>query len=296
LIQDKGFGNRLFDIIVTLLLALLGIACLLPLLNVLALSFSSKQAAVSGKVSFFPVDFTLDTYAYLLKEQRFFDAFFVSVRRVLLGGAINLVLTLLMAYPLSLESRVFPSRNRYMWFVVFTMLFAGGTVPWYFTINAVGIMDTIWALVLPGAVPVFNVILVMNYFRNLPRGIRESAEIDGVNALQMLIKIYIPISMPVIATVTLFSVVNHWNSFFDGMLLINTPEKIPLQTYIQALTIKAPSAMQSGNLTAAQVAERMAQRTFNAGKIVVSTIPILIIYPLLQRYFVSGITLGSVKE
>jgi len=112
LIQDKGFGNRLFDIIVTLLLALLGIACLLPLLNVLALSFSSKQAAVSGKVSFFPVDFTLDTYAYLLKEQRFFDAFFVSVRRVLLGGAINLVLTLLMAYPLSLESRVFKKHNR----------------------------------------------------------------------------------------------------------------------------------------------------------------------------------------
>ena len=271
------------------------VICLLPLLNVLALSFSDKQAALAGEVGLWPVNFTWSSYEYLVADSRFFAAFWVSTKRVILGGGLNLILTLLMAFPLSLEKKEFPSRNRYMWLVVFTMLFNAGLVPWYFVIKYTGIMNTIWALVLPGAVPVFNVILLMNFFRGIPKALKEQASIDGVGALGLLFKIYVPLSLPAIATVTLFSVVGHWNNFFDGMLLINSPEKVPLQTYIQSLVVRI-SDLSQNTLTAEQLTEKMSQRTFNAAKIVVSAVPILAIYPFMQKYFVKGITLGSVKE
>lgn len=291
----KNWKNRLFDAVVTILLLLMTALCLLPLLNVVALSFSGKQAALSGQVGLLPVDFTWSSYEYLVADPRFFKAFWVSTKRVLLGGGLNLLLTLLTAFPLSLEKSEFPARNRYMWLVVFCMLFNAGLVPWYFVIKYTGIMDTIWALVLPGAVPVFNVILLMNFFRGIPKALKEQASIDGVGAMGLLFKIYVPLSLPAIATVTLFSVVNHWNNFFDGMLLINTPEKVPLQTYIQSLVVRISDLSQT-TLTAEQLTEKMSQRTFNAAKIVVSAIPILMIYPFMQKYFVKGITLGSVKE
>ena len=277
------------------ILLLLTVICLLPLLNVVALSFSDKQAALAGEVGLWPVNFTWSSYEYLVADSRFFASFWVSTKRVLLGGSLNLILTLLMAFPLSLEKKEFPSRNRYMWLVVFTMLFNAGLVPWYFVIKYTGIMNSIWALVLPGAVPVFNVILLMNFFRGIPKALKEQASIDGVGALGLLFKIYVPLSLPAIATVTLFSVVNHWNNFFDGMLLINSPEKVPLQTYIQSLVVRI-SDLSQNNLTAEQLTEKMSQRTFNAAKIVVSAVPILAIYPFMQKYFVKGITLGSVKE
>ncbi len=291
----KNWQNRVFDIVVMVLLLIMTVICLMPLLNVLALSFSGKQAALAGKVGLVPVDFTLSSYEYLISDSRFFTAFGVSLERVLLGGGLNLILTLLTAFPLSLEKKEFPARDRYMWVVVFCMLFNAGLVPWYFVINATGVMDTIWALVLPGAVPVFNVILLMNFFRGIPKALKEQASIDGVSALGLLFKIYVPLSLPAIATVTLFSVVNHWNNFFDGMLLINTPSKVPLQTYIQSLVVRISDLSQT-TMTAEQLTEKMSQRTFNAAKIVVSAAPILLIYPFMQKYFVKGITLGSVKE
>jgi len=287
--------NTIVEIVITLLLVMILITCIMPLTNVVALSFSGKEAAISGKVSFWPVDPTLASYEYLMKDTRFFDAFGVSVKRVLIGGAINLVMSLFMAYPLSMEKQRFPSRGVYMWVLIFCMLFSAGIVPWYFAVRYTGIMDTIWALVLPGAVPVFNVILLMNFFRNLPGAVRESAELDGAGEFRMLFSIYIPLSLPSIATITLFSIVNHWNSFFDGMLLINSANKVPLQTYIQSLTIRT-SDLSTMGLSAEQMMAMMSQRTFNAAKIVVSTLPILMIYPFMQRYFIAGITLGSVKE
>ena len=282
----NSLENRIVDTLVLIICVCIFVICILPLINVLALSFSGKEAAIAGKVSLWPVDFTLDSYKYLLQENRFFLSFWMSVKRVFLGVIINMVLTVLMAYPLSLEVRQFPSRDRYMWLLIFTMLFNGGVVPWYFVIRSLGMLDSIWALVLPGAVPVFNVILVINFFRNIPKAIKESAQLDGIGPLGMLVQIYIPLAKPAIATVSLFSIVNHWNSFFDGMLLMNTPEKMPLQTYIQSLVIRISDITQSG-LSAEQLADRMSQRTFNASKIVVSTIPILLIYPFLQKYFVT---------
>lgn len=293
MLRYKTLENRIFDFVVTVLLVLLGLLCLLPLLHVLALSFSSKNAAVAGRVGFWPVEFTLASYEYLLKDSRFFQAFFVSVKRVILGGGLNLICTVLMAYPLSLEKDEFPSRDRYMWFTIFCMLFGASLVPWYFVIKGTGLLNSIWALVIPSAVPVYNVILLMNFFRNQPKAIKESAKIDGINQIQMMSLICVPLAKPAIATVTLFSIVGHWNNFLDGMLLINTPSKVPLQTYIQSLVINMSD---TSKLSTEQLINMMSQRTFNSAKIVIATVPILIIYPFMQKYFVTGITLGSVKE
>lgn len=295
MVRFKSREDAMMEAVITVLLVITLVVCILPLMNVLALSFSGKEAAIAGRVSFWPVDFTLTSYEYLMQDTRFFRAFGVSVVRVLLGGAINVLMCLTMGYALSQEREEFPARNRYMWLLIFTMLFNGGLVPWYFSIKYTGIMNTIWALVVPGAVPVFNVILLMNFFRNLPRPVRESAQLDGAGEFQMLVRIYIPLALPAIATVTLFSVVGHWNNFFDGMLLIDKADNVPLQTYIQSLTVKT-SELSTLGLTAEQMMLRMSQRTFNAAKIVVSTVPILMIYPFMQRYFITGITLGSVKE
>lgn len=293
MLKYKTTENRIFDFIVTLMLFLLGLLCLLPLLHVLALSFSSKNAAVAGRVAFLPVEFTLASYEYLITDSRFFQAFLVSVCRVFLGGMLNLVFTILMAYPLSLEKEEFPARNIYMWFTIFCMLFGAPLVPWYFVIKSTGLLNSIWALVIPTAVPVYNVILLMNFFRNQPKAIKESAKIDGVTQLQMMTRMCVPLAKPALASVTLFSIVGHWNNFFDGMLLINTPSKVPLQTYIQSLAIKMSD---TSKMSTEQLINMMSQRTFNSAKIVVATVPILVIYPFMQKYFVTGITLGSVKE
>lgn len=293
MLKYNTLENKIFGIVITTLLIILGLICLLPLLHVIALSLSSKTAAVAGKVSFFPVDLTLASFQYLLKDNRFFQAFFVSTERVILGGGINAACTILMAYPLSLETEEFPARERYMWFLIFCMLFGAGLVPWYFVIKETHLLNTIWALVIPTAVPIYNVILLMNFFRNQPKAIKESAKIDGVNAMQMMLKICVPLAKPAIATVTLFSIVGHWNSFFDGMILINSPSKVPLQTYIQSLAINMSD---TSKLSTEQLINMMSQKTFNSAKIVIATLPILVIYPFMQKYFVTGITLGSVKE
>ena len=290
----KSAENTIFDTVVMILLVLSGLICLLPLLHVIALSLSSKGAALAGRVYLLPVELTTTAYTTLLKDNRFMQATLVSLERVLLGGAINFVLTIMTAYPLSLESRQFPARRIYIWIFVFAMLFGASLVPWYFVINATGIKNSIWALVLPGGLPVYNMILLLNFFRSEPRDIKEAATIDGVNPFQMMIRIYVPLAMPAIATVTVFSIVNHWNNFFDGLLLISSPEKIPLQTYIQTLT-NTNITVTSSSITQEELEALTSLKTFNAAKIVVAAIPIALFYPFMQLFFVSGITLGSVK-
>lgn len=287
--------NRVFDFCVFLLLLILGLSCLIPLLHVIALSLSSKTAALSGKVTLWPVELTFTPYKVLVTDQKFMQAMWISVQRVVLGGAINLVLTVITAFALSQDESDFPARKVYMWFMIFAMLFGASLVPWYFVIKATGLMDTIWALVIPGALPVYNTILLMNFFRNLPKEIKESAMLDGITPFQMMMRIFVQLAKPAIATVTVFSVVFHWNNFFDGLLLMNTPSNMPLQTYIQTLTNTTVSVM-SSSLTPAEIEALTSLKTFNAAKIVVASLPIVIFYPFMQKFFVSGLTLGSVKE
>ncbi|WP_054023951.1 carbohydrate ABC transporter permease [Bacillus sp. FJAT-28004] len=288
--------THISDVIIYCILALTAFACLVPIINTIAISFSGSSAANAGEVFFWPVDFNLASYQKVLEDQAFFNSFGISIKRVILGGAINFILTMVMAYPLSKTSSVFPGRNVYMWFIVFTMLFSGGLIPWYMTINNYGMLDSIWALVLPSAVPVFNVILLMNFFRAVPKELDEAANMDGAGPWRTLFSVYMPAALPSLATVTLFSIVGHWNSFFDGMILMNHKENWPLQTYIQQLVVSLNSIMNTTDPDELRRLSAISNRTLNASKVIVSMIPILLIYPFLQRYFVSGIVLGAVKE
>lgn len=291
----KSWKNRAFDAVVLVLLVLFGLSCLIPIMHVVALSLSSKNAALAGRVYLWPVELSFSPYKVLLTDAKFMQAMWISIQRVVLGGGLNLVLTVITAFALSQDEKDFPGRKVYMWFLIFAMMFGASLVPWYFIIKATGLMDSIWALVIPGALPVYNTILLMNFFRNLPREIKESALLDGIDPVQMMMKICVPLALPAIATVTVFSVVGHWNNFFDGLLLMNTPSNMPLQSYIQTLT-NSNIDVSSSSLTAEELEVLTSLKTFNAAKVVVASLPIVIFYPFMQRFFVSGLTLGSVKE
>lgn len=296
MVYGKGTLNRVIDGVILVILCGIAALSLFPLLHILAISFSDKSAVAAGSVILWPKGVNLAAYRAVIEDGAFFTAFWVSVKRVFLGGIIQFVMTVLMAYPLSREVHVFRSRNVYMWFVVFTMLFSGGLIPWYMTIRDLGLLDSIWALILPGAVPAFNVIILMNFFRGIPKELDDAVTIDGAGPWRTLLTIYVPLSLPALATVTLFSIVFHWNSFFDGLILMNDPSNQPLQTYLNQIVVQFNNS--SANMTVDEI-ERLAKlsnQTVNSAKILVSMIPILIIYPLLQKYFVNGLTLGSVKE
>jgi len=284
-----------YGVILAVLLAIAA-GSVFPILHILAVSLSDKAAASAGKIFLLPVDMNFAAYSIVFDDRQFFQSFAVSVERVLLGGWVNFAITLLMAYPLSREKEAFSARNVYMWFIIFTMLFSGGLIPWYMAIKQFGMINSIWALVLPTAVPVFNVILLMNFFRNLPKELDDAASIDGAGPWYSLMKLYIPLSLPAIATVTLFSIVSHWNAFFDGLILINVPHKQPLQTYLNQIVVQM-------NVNRSQMTEEdvkrlalLSDKTVNSAKIFIALFPIAALYPFLQRYFIHGITLGSVKE
>jgi putative aldouronate transport system permease protein len=263
--------------------------CVLPFINVLMISLSSSDAVAGGAVSLWPVDFTFASYRYVLNQQAFGRAFLVTIQRVAVGTAIFMFITVLTAYPLSQEPADFKGRSVYTWFFVFTMLFNGGLIPTYMVVRFTGIMDSLWALILPMCVNVFNIILMLNFFRTLPRDLREAAFMDGT----VLFRIYLPLSLPSLATITLFTIVFHWNEWFYGLIYMNRPENYPLQTFLQTVVIN----IDFSNITERDLdlVELISNRTNRAAQIFVATFPILLAYPFLQKYFIKGIVLGSVK-
>ncbi len=285
--------DRIVDWIITIVLVVIGITTLVPLVNTLAISLSDKAAVSGGMVGLTPVGFNLDAYGYIISDGNFWRAFGISVLRVVVGASLNIVLAVLTAFPLSRTDKALPGRNLFMWLFVFGMILNVGLVPWYLTISNYKLIDTFWALVLPGAVPIWSVIILMNFFRSIPKELDEAARIDGANPWQLLWSIYLPTSLPALATITLFAIVGHWNSFFDGLILMNNPLNYPLQTYIQQLVIADRPALNGGQ---ARLLAELSNNTLNAAKLFVAMMPILLIYPLLQRFFVRGIMLGAVKE
>lgn len=280
---------------IVLILIALTLMCLLPILHTVAISFSDQAKAAAGEVMFWPNGFSLNSYAKLLQEGSFLEAFWVSIQRVFLAIAISVSITILSAYALSKSPQVFRGRNIYLWVLVFTMLFNAGTIPWYMAIRTAGLLDTIWALVLPCAVSAYNIILMMNFFKGIPSALEEAALVDGAGPWRTLFQIYIPLSKPSIATITLFTVVYHWNNFYDGLVLMSKPNHYPLQTYIYQLTVTV-DVRTITNIDTLKELLKVSGLTLNASKLVVSMVPILLVYPFLQRYFVTGLTLGSVKE
>ena len=287
--------DKLRTVIIYIIIILLGLVCLLPLLNIVAISFSSSAAVEGNMVGLIPVGFSTAAYKKILEDSQFWHSFLISVERVVLALIINFVLIVLMAYPLSKTNAQFRGRNIYANLMIFAMLFNGGMIPTFLVVKSYGLLNTVWALVLPGAVPIFNVILVMNFFAAVPKELEEAAFIDGANPFQVLTKIFIPISKPVLATVSLFSIVGSWNDFYSGLIYMSKAAYYPLMTYIQSLQINVEDLIKQGNLSAVVDSASLGNTNLNAAKIVIAVIPLLLIYPLLQRYFVSGIVVGSVK-
>nr|WP_244988544.1 carbohydrate ABC transporter permease [Paenibacillus xylanexedens] len=274
-------------------IAAVSILCILPLVHILAVSFSGKAAASANLVTLWPIDFTVDAYTKTFGNSNFLSALWISVQRTILGTLLSMTLVFLTAYPLSKESLHFKGRSLYAWFFIFTMLFSGGLIPSYILIQKLGLMNTMWALILPGAVAVWNLILMMNFFRNVPKELEEAAFIDGANHITTLFKIYLPVSMPAIATISLFTMVGQWNSWFDGLIYMNDASKYPLATLMQTIIVQQDFS--NMNVDATQL-QNMSQRTVNAAQIFIGALPILLVYPFLQRFFVKGIVLGAVKE
>ena len=230
-------SRKVFLVINYIVLTFLGLICVLPFINLLAISFSNKTAVAANAVTFWPIGFNTAAYSFIMSSSQFLRALWISVQRTVLGVALNLILIVFTAYPLSKSKQEFPLRNVFSWFFVVTILFSGGLIPSYMVVKYTGILNTIWALILPGALNVFNMLVVMNYMRSLPHELEEAAYIDGAGHFQTLFRVILPVCTPTLATVTLFSFVGHWNSWYDGMIYMKTVDKYPLQTYLQTIVI-----------------------------------------------------------
>jgi putative aldouronate transport system permease protein len=292
-VYQKTPADRVADCVIYVILIAAALSCIFPIIHILAVSFSSSGPASAGLVSVWPVDFSLESYRYISTRVEFWRAFLVTLERVALGLIINTALTLLCAYPLSRPARKFPERKYFVTYFLIAMIFSGGLIPTYITVAKTGLIGTIWALVIPGAVPLFNVIVLLNFFRDLPDEIEEAAFLDGANHWTTLWKIYVPLSTAALATVTLFVILAHWNSWFDGIIYNNSPQDYPLQSYMQTILINRDFS----TLSIAEIANysKVSDRTIKAAQVFVGAFPVLLTYPFLQRYFTKGLVLGSVK-
>ena len=284
-------GEVLGSIIINAVLLSGAVICVLPVLHILAVSFSANGPANANLVGLWPIQFNLRAYKEVAIDSKMASALIQSIKRILLGVPVNMLLTILCAYPLSYYKEEFPLRSVYSGILVFTMLFSGGLIPYYVLINRLGLMDTLWALVLPG-IPVFNVIIMMNFFRQIPPEIREAASIDGADHFTILLRIVLPISGAVISTLTLFCFVGHWNAWFDALIFLKDVAKQPMQNYIRTQIVRMVA---SPDLEEAKRLAFISRRSLLFARIFVSIIPIIVIYPFLQKYFRKGIVIGAVK-
>lgn len=294
----EGAPRVLFVIINTVVLTLLALLCAMPFINLLALSLSDKSAVVAGKVWFFPVGFNLNAYGYLLKQADFFRAFGMSLLRVGLGTLISLLVTMLMSYPLAFSRKQLKGRKIYLALIILSMFFSGGLIPTFIVISKLKLMNSIWALVLPGAMNCWNMILFINFFRQVPDGLMESASLEGANHFVILFFIVLPLSLPVVATVTLFCVIGNWNAWFDGYLYMDS-NNWPLQTYIYHIMEDMKNFQLNKDKLSPEDLAALAQSndtTLRSAQIFIAMLPVLAVYPIAQKYFVKGILLGGVKE
>lgn len=286
----RTLGEKIFDIINVALLTLLGLATLLPFLHVVAKSMSSQVAVSLGKVTFLPIDIQLGTFQYVLNQNQFINSFRNSVIVAVAGTLLGLMLTVMAAYPLS-KPRL-KGRKVFMMAYIFIMLFSGGMIPNFLLYKTLGLLNTLWALIIPGLASVFNILLVKTFFEQLPESVEESARMDGASNFTILFRIVLPMALPVLAAVGLFFAVSYWNSYFAAVLYITKPSLKPLQQFLYELI--SQSVTESGNIDIDREMNSDPE-SIRAATIILSTLPILCLYPFLQKYFVKGITIGSVK-
>jgi putative aldouronate transport system permease protein len=282
-------GGRVFNVINGTLLIIIALVCFLPFVNVISSSFASTQEVVSRRFILFPHTFSLDAYRYILSTPTLFKSLAVSIGVTGIGTLVSMVLTSLMAYGLS--RRYLAGRNILNFMVVFTMLFSGGMIPTFLVVKAFGLIDSYWSLILPVAINAFNLIIMRNFFQALPDSLEESAKMDGCSDFGVFLKIMLPLAMPSIATISLFYAVTYWNTYMTAILYINDSTKWPIQVLLRQIVIVS-SGMQAEGSSVDVVPPA---QTIKMAVIVIATVPMLIAYPFVQKYFVKGALVGSVK-
>ena len=282
----RGIGDKAFDGVVVLILALVGLAAVFPLMYVVAVSITPfGEVLRNGGFVIIPRSITFDAYRQFLTRSDIPRAFGVTLFITVVGTAINLILTTLLAYPLS--KRNLPGRSYFLFFIVFTLLFSGGIIPTYLVVKATGLIDTIWAMIIPNAVWSFNVLVMKSFFESLPEELFESARLDGAGEFRVLWQIALPLSLPVMLTVGLFYAVGHWNEFFQALIYVTDRTLQPLQVVIRGIL------QQSQSLESAE--SMVPTATLQMAAVVLASVPILLVYPFIQKHFTKGVLLGSVK-
>ncbi|RXZ83342.1 carbohydrate ABC transporter permease [Paenibacillaceae bacterium] len=292
MVHDRSLGSRIFDTLNVTFLGLFALITVVPFIYVIAGSFATQRELLEKGFILFPTEFSLEAYRFIFSTSTLMTSMWVTIFITVAGTLINIVLTCLMAYPLARRDMDFRKPIQLM--VIFTMLFSGGMIPTFIVVKELGMIDTYWSLLLPGAISAFNLIIIRSFFQQLPDGLEESAKIDGANDIAILFKIVLPLSLPAIATFSLFYAVGHWNTFFNAVLYINDAAKWPIQVLLRQIVILS----QGGGLgdTAAFEADFVPpEQSVKMAVIVISTLPILLVYPFLQKHFAKGVLLGSVK-
>ncbi len=289
--RRESAAYKVFKYFNYLFLWLVAACCVLPMVHILALSLSQRTFSDAGLVGLWPKGFTFAAYEYVFQNQMFFITVKNSVLRVLGGVTLTVFVNILLAFPMSKDKKEFKGRPFFLAVIVFTMFFSGGMVPTFLLMKQLKLYDTLWVYIIPGAVNTYYALLMMNFFRQLPREIEEAAKVDGCDYFGVLLRIVLPLSTPVLATIVLYAFVGHWNSWFDGKLYSATSMNYPLQTMLYDML----QTLVSGSMSQAEALEKLGGTSVSSAQIFITMLPIMAAYPFLQKYFVNGIVLGSVK-
>lgn len=279
--------------LIIVILVLLSLICLYPLWYTIVSSFSAREYIATGRAWIWPKGFHLVSYKKILEDAVFLKCTWVSIKRVLIGCTLNIFLLVITSYPLAMPERKFPAHKYVIWFFMINMYISGGMIPSFMLMKQYGLMNSFWVMVIPGAFPIGNLVLMINFFRTIPYDLCEAADIDGSSPMRTLFNVYLPLSKPGIATMLLYSFCGHWNGYMDGLIYIQKLEDQPLQTYIYQLSAQ----IDFKTMTSEQIIEAMqtSNESFNAAKILIALLPIMAVYPMAAKYFTKGIVIGAVK-
>ena len=286
-------GEKIFNVINSIFLVAVALFCLAPMVYMLAVSLSDNAQVVAGNVTFWPKKFTTATYEYLLGYQAFWKSMGISVVRTALSLVFTLTLTVLSAYPLSKSPKKFYGRGLFAWYFFIPMLINGGLIPTYMIISRLGLIGSLWALILPSAVTVFYVMLLLNFFRGLPEELEEAALLDGAGQWTILFRVFLPLATPALATIAVYCSLAQWNEWFNGIIYRKTPSQYPLMSYLQATVLNVD--MESLSAEEQQKMASIGSDTYQAAQLFIAALPMLCIYPFMQKYFTKGLVMGSVK-
>ncbi|NMO96694.1 carbohydrate ABC transporter permease [Paenibacillus lemnae] len=290
--MSERASNRIFDTVNVILITAFVFICLAPFIHIIAISFSSTRAVTSGEVTLFPVEFSLQAYKSVLSDNSMIRSLGFTIILTLLTTVMCMLMTIVAAYPLT--KKKLKGRKFFMFIIIVTMFFSGGIIPEYILVKDLNLLNTIWALVLPGLISPFYLIILISFFNGIPESLEEAAEIDGTSQIGTMLRIILPLSLPVIATLSLFYAVGRWNGFQDTLLYITREDLYPLQLKLYQLVQNNMISDLTSNEGPTAVV-KSATESLKAASVIFATVPILIVYPWLQRYFVSGVMLGAVK-